>query len=399
MEVVDGITLARALDGGPLAPHRAAALGAQLAGALAYVHERGVVHRDVKPANILVDDRTGQAKLTDFGVARLVDGTRLTEAGTTLGTANYLAPEQATGDEVTPACDVYSLGLVLLECLTGSVAFPGYGVTAAVARLHRDPDIPAWLPDGWRGLLAAMTSRKAADRPRSADVAVRLALLVSTGDRAAAELTAPVAVGLPAPPPQPDSAGCCRCRSDPGVHGRAGVDQRWRYRSGRRGGDDNALSTRLRPAGDGPACSGSAGARLPGAAGAHGRAPQRCARLPRRAAGAVRPVGPARRRARPRRGRRRGERPDRHFDRPGVGGSDAQSGRRRRGAQQGRGARNVACRRRPRSGCPGGSCPARGGRRPFGRGRTCGRRPRRGVGCRCAPRTAGPAGPAAGTAA
>ena len=82
------------------------------------------------------------AKLTDFGIARLVDSDRMTMQGFTVGTANYLSPEQATGEEVGPPADVYSLGLVLLECLTGVVAYPGNGVAAASARLHRQPAIP-----------------------------------------------------------------------------------------------------------------------------------------------------------------------------------------------------------------------------------------------------------------
>jgi hypothetical protein len=176
MELVEGTTLARVLDSGPLPPLRVASLGSQVAGALAYVHERGIVHRDIKPANLLMGGADASvAKLTDFGVARMVDSTRLTVDGTTLGTANYLSPEQATSSDVTPASDVYSLGLVLLECLTGSVAFPGHGVAAAVARLHRDPLIPSWLGDDWVALLTSMTARSPGGRPSAGEVAVRLA--------------------------------------------------------------------------------------------------------------------------------------------------------------------------------------------------------------------------------
>jgi hypothetical protein len=190
MELVDGTTLARVLDDGPLDRQRTAAIGTQLAGALTYVHERGVVHRDIKPANVLMRGLGSDvAKLTDFGVARLVDSTRLTVHGTTLGTANYLSPEQTTGGDVGPASDVYSLALVLLECLTGQVAYPGYGVEAALARLHRAPAVPMWLDPAWRELLSAMTAFDAADRPGAAEVAARLSALTSPGTDAAPTAT------------------------------------------------------------------------------------------------------------------------------------------------------------------------------------------------------------------
>jgi hypothetical protein len=167
MELVDGTTLAKAIAHGPLPPTAVAAIGAQLAAALDHVHSRGVVHRDLKPANVLLarDPDGTVAKLADFGVARLVDSTRLTGYGTTLGTPNYLSPEQATGEEVTPASDIYSLGLVLLEALTGERAYPGLGVEAVVQRLHHQPQIPDRLGPGWTSLLSAMTASKPASRP------------------------------------------------------------------------------------------------------------------------------------------------------------------------------------------------------------------------------------------
>jgi serine/threonine protein kinase len=185
MELVEGTTLSRLLPLGALSPTDVADLGAQMASALAYVHARGVVHRDLKPANILLASTPRElangvtaigvtAKLTDFGIARILDGARVTLTGTTVGTANYLSPEQASGADVSPASDVYSLGLVLLECLSGKAAFPGHGVEAAVARLQRAPAIPDDIDPAWQGLLATMTARDPAIRPSAATVANRL---------------------------------------------------------------------------------------------------------------------------------------------------------------------------------------------------------------------------------
>ncbi|NUP75055.1 MAG: serine/threonine protein kinase, partial [Sinomonas sp.] len=180
MEFVDGTDLRRQLASGPLAHDDARLLGIDLAGALAYLHDLGIVHRDIKPANILVpapgDRERRPAKLTDFGIARLADAARLTATNTTIGTANYLSPEQARGEAVGPASDVYSLGLVLLECLTGAVEFPGGAVESAVARLQRDPRVPARLGEPWTGLLPRMLARDAVGRPSAREVEAILRL-------------------------------------------------------------------------------------------------------------------------------------------------------------------------------------------------------------------------------
>jgi serine/threonine-protein kinase len=119
MEYVDGETLGDLLTRrGPLPPDEVVQLGVQACRGLAAAHDAGLVHRDVKPQNLLLG-RDGLLKLGDFGVAFGLEGTRLTTAGTVLGTAAYLAPEQARGEEVTAAADVYALGAVLYELLTG----------------------------------------------------------------------------------------------------------------------------------------------------------------------------------------------------------------------------------------------------------------------------------------
>jgi serine/threonine protein kinase len=179
MELVDGPDLRRTLKSGPLSPAATASLGADLADALNYVHSNGVIHRDVKPANILLyplaeNDTRLYPKLTDFGIARMTEATIATAHGATIGTANYLSPEQALGGAVDPRTDIYSLGLVLLECLTGEKAFPGPIVESAVARLVRDPEIPGDLGSEWVELLRSMTARTVDARPDAHDAAAAL---------------------------------------------------------------------------------------------------------------------------------------------------------------------------------------------------------------------------------
>ncbi len=181
MELVLGETLADAVARGPLGSDRTASIGRVLAEALAYVHGEGLVHRDVKPANVLLG-KDGRVRLTDFGIARLVDAAKVTATGLTVGTASYLSPEQVTGSHVGPLSDVYSLGLVLLECLKGSREYPGNAVEVAVARLSRQPVVPRGLPAGWPGLLEAMTAREPGPRPTAHEAAQELARIAAGGE-------------------------------------------------------------------------------------------------------------------------------------------------------------------------------------------------------------------------
>ncbi len=180
MELVGGETLADAVRRGALDPQRVAEMGRTIADALAYVHGQGMVHRDVKPANVLVGG-DGRVRLTDFGIARLVDAAKVTATGFTVGTASYLAPEQVTGAKVGPPADVYALGLVLLEALTGEREYPGTAIEVALARLHRQPVVPPSLPAGWPGLLTAMTALEPEGRPTTSAVAEDLARIAAGG--------------------------------------------------------------------------------------------------------------------------------------------------------------------------------------------------------------------------
>ena len=194
MGLVEGSTLAALCAEGPLDGSEAARIGAQVAAALSYVHAQGVIHRDVKPGNVLIG-ADGQVKLADFGIARLIgDTVRNTLTGQAIGTPAYLAPEQVRGQEITPAVDVYSLGLVLLEALTGERAYPGPPVEAAMARLSSRPSIPADLPPGWRSLLAAATATAPADRPDASTLAGRMLVLSEAPLTAELPLTEPIPV-------------------------------------------------------------------------------------------------------------------------------------------------------------------------------------------------------------
>jgi serine/threonine protein kinase len=177
MELVDGEDLRSRLEDGPLPPEEAVEVAVGIAEALVAVHEAGMVHRDLKPGNILLADSSVPGgrpvvKLADFGIAHLIGSERITTIGTVIGTAGYLSPEQVYGGEPGPSADIYSLGLVVLEALTGVREYPGTPVEAVAARAARDPRIPSSLPDDWRGLLGAMTSRDPSVRPSALEVAV-----------------------------------------------------------------------------------------------------------------------------------------------------------------------------------------------------------------------------------
>ncbi|MDM7893182.1 protein kinase domain-containing protein [Curtobacterium caseinilyticum] len=170
MSLVVGQDLEARLSVGPLASQHIAEIGYDMAEALDYIHAHGVVHRDIKPSNILLVDygngsERARARLTDFGIALAAGVERLTADGVTTGTAAYLSPEQARGGDVGPASDVYSLGLVLLQCFTRRREFPGSLVESAIARLSRDPVLPEPLPEHWKHLLRAMTEQDPVARP------------------------------------------------------------------------------------------------------------------------------------------------------------------------------------------------------------------------------------------
>lgn len=172
-DLVEGPSLAQRIASGPLPADDVQRIGHGLAAALAHVHDGGFVHRDVKPANILLASGR-DARLADFGIARSLDMTAATTAGCIVGTAAYLAPEQALGETVGPAADVYALGLVLLEAVTGRREYPGSAIESATARLHRRPVVPPDLPAGMTTMLRAMTAADPGARPTAAAIAAEL---------------------------------------------------------------------------------------------------------------------------------------------------------------------------------------------------------------------------------
>ena len=169
MEYAEGKDLARVLrEDGPLSLDRTVRITVQVCNALAHAHAAGVVHRDVKPANVIIGP-SDRVKVTDFGIARAAGDSTLTATGSVLGTAQYISPEQASGTRVTPATDVYSLGIVLYEMLTGAVPFTGDSPVAVAMQQVSEPvpspsslnaEVPASLDD----VVMRATAKEPGDR-------------------------------------------------------------------------------------------------------------------------------------------------------------------------------------------------------------------------------------------
>jgi serine/threonine protein kinase len=211
LELLPGGSLENRLrDGHPLPDDDTERLAREIAAGLAHAHARGLVHRDLKPANVLCDEE-GHAKIADFGIARMGDAGTLTEAGTLLGTAAYISPEQAVGEAATPASDVYSFGVILFRMLTGRLPFEA-DEPFELVKLHRDappPPVASLRPDApprLARLAEACLAKDPRDRPR--DGGALVAALGGTVPAAeAATAVLPVAATPPptaaAPPPTP----------------------------------------------------------------------------------------------------------------------------------------------------------------------------------------------------
>ena len=173
MEYVEGETLAQRMrQTGPLSPDRAVAILLQVCAGLEHAHASGLIHRDIKPQNLLVR-HDGVVKIADFGIARTLQATQLTQPGTVLGTAAYLAPEQAAGQPVTAAADIYSLGAVAYELLTGRTPYE-FESLADLAVKQRQPPAPiAGAPPALARAVLRALAFKPEDRPESASAFAR----------------------------------------------------------------------------------------------------------------------------------------------------------------------------------------------------------------------------------
>jgi eukaryotic-like serine/threonine-protein kinase len=172
MELLEGDTLADRLAGGPLPPAEAARIGAAVADALDAAHSRGIVHRDVKPSNVVLTP-AGEVKVMDFGIAAAADETQSTTGSGLYGTAAYISPERAAGQAATPAADLYSLGAVLYELLTGRPPFLGDSPVLVVrAHLHEQPrpvrELAPWVPTQLADVCEAALAKDPTQRPSSA---------------------------------------------------------------------------------------------------------------------------------------------------------------------------------------------------------------------------------------
>jgi eukaryotic-like serine/threonine-protein kinase len=249
MELVRGRTLRQRLDEGPVDPWLAANIAAQVCGALAVAHAAGLVHRDIKPANILLSD-DGRVKVGDFGIAKAAESADLTQEGSFLGTAKYLAPEQVEGGPVDGRTDLYGVGVVLYEMLCGRVPFEGdSSPSTALARLHTDPQRPRLVKPGIPRELEGITMRLLARSPDSrypTATEARAAILAAgaddgptTGDATVVEVTpagtaaqsvatAGAAGRLPPPPMGPPTPLGTPATHGPGTPVRfAETERRW----------------------------------------------------------------------------------------------------------------------------------------------------------------------------
>ena len=193
MELVPGQPLSAVIEReGVLSPDRALSIVGQTATALAVAHRQGLVHRDVKPGNILVMP-DGRVKITDFGIARLADQVPLTATGQVMGTAQYLAPEQATGQQATGSSDIYALGVIGYELLAGRRPFSGESqIAIALAQVNdAPPPLPEHIPHPVRALIASMLAKDPADRPADAESLSRAVDAIRAGSIRAAEAAVP----------------------------------------------------------------------------------------------------------------------------------------------------------------------------------------------------------------
>jgi hypothetical protein len=178
MELVDGPSLETVLTGGPLDDSWTMDIVAQAAAGLQAAHAAGMIHRDIKPGNLLLAPG-GTVKITDFGIAHTIGSAPLTTTGELIGTPGYLAPERAMGEQATPASDLYSLGMLAYECLAGTPPFRGSPLEVALA--HRDRPLPPLPPSVAIGVAALVMRLAAKDPDRrpndAAEVAVWAALL------------------------------------------------------------------------------------------------------------------------------------------------------------------------------------------------------------------------------
>ncbi|HXF36992.1 MAG TPA: protein kinase, partial [Actinomycetota bacterium] len=191
MELVEGRTLARAIrEEAPMPPDRVAAVGRAVCAALAAAHAAGIVHRDVKPGNVMLA-ADGGVKVMDLGIARAADAESLTRGGVVLGTAAYLSPEQAAGGVADARSDLYALGCVLYEMLTGRPPFEGQTPMATLSlHVHGEPEPPsraAPVPPAMESLVLALLAKDPSARPSSAEE------VAGALDRAAARATIPLA--------------------------------------------------------------------------------------------------------------------------------------------------------------------------------------------------------------